>query len=65
MAESFEWIMFVANTEFVPWRETKRFSEQQCYDKKGAKKLSWKRNKKDDQTVRHWSQMKSSAYKTC
>ena len=37
LASSFEWIMSTANTEFVPWRETKGFSEQQCYNKKGAK----------------------------
>ena len=32
--------MSVANTEFVPSREPKIFSEQQCYGKKGTKKLS-------------------------
>ena len=37
LAESFELIMSTANTEFVPWREPKGFSEQQCYNKKGAK----------------------------
>ena len=37
LAGSFEWILSTANTEFVPWKEPKGFSEQQCYNKKGAK----------------------------